>query len=154
VVGRPHGLDGSFHVVRARPELIAATDALTVDGVARAVERRAGTAGRPILRLAGCDTRMDAEALRGEELWAPRAVAGDLDADEYWSEDLEGCAVVDGDRHVGIVERLLAYPSCELLEVRRDEGDGLLVPLVHDAIRGIDVEARVIEVDLAFLGEG
>jgi 16S rRNA processing protein RimM len=152
VVGRPHGLDGSFHVARARPELIAATDALSIGGVSRTIERRAGTAARPILRLEGCRTRSDAEALRGQELWAPRSAAGELDDDEYWSEDLEGCEVVDGDRRVGVVARLLAYPSCELLEVRRDDGV-LLVPLVRDAIRGIDVEARVIEIDLAFLGE-
>jgi len=153
VVGRPHGLDGSFHVVRPRAQLLAAADTLTVAGVARAIERRAGTEERPILRLAGATSRTDAEALRGEELYAPRALAPPLEADEYWTEDLEGCDVVDGERHVGVVKRLLAYPSCDLLEVRREGGADLLVPLVRDAIRGVDVEARVIEVDLAFLGE-
>ena len=29
----------------------------------------------------------------------------------------------------------------------------LLVPMVRDAIRGVDVAARVIDVSLAFLGE-
>jgi 16S rRNA processing protein RimM len=43
---------------------------------------------------------------------------------------------------------MVALPSCEALEV----GD-LLVPLVRDAIRSIDLRARVIDVDLAFLGE-
>ncbi|UGS35851.1 Ribosome maturation factor RimM [Capillimicrobium parvum] len=139
--------------MRPRADLIAAADVLTVAGVARTVERRAGTDARPILRLTGCATRTDAEALRGQDLLAPRSLAAPLEDDEYWPEDLEGCDVVDGDRRVGVVERLLAYPSCELLEVRRDEGGPLLVPMVRDAIRGVDVAARVIEIDLAFLGE-
>ena len=47
-----------------------------------------------------------------------------------------------------------ALPSCEVLEVDRPDGSELLVPLVRDAIRSIDVEARRIDVDLGFLGEG
>ena len=82
----------------------------------------------------------------------PRSAAPALDEDEYWAEDLEGCAVRDGEVAVGVVERLLAYPSCDLLEVRRDD-DLLLVPLVRDAVRSVDVAARVIDIDLAFLGE-
>ncbi len=49
---------------------------------------------------------------------------------------------------VGTVRRMLAYPSCELLEL----DDGPLIPLVRDAIRAVDVEARRIEVDAGFLG--
>jgi 16S rRNA processing protein RimM len=60
---------------------------------------------------------------------------------------------VDGATRVGTVRRLLAYPSCELLEVERDSAALLLVPLVRDAVRAVDVEARRIEVSLAFLGE-
>ena len=52
------------------------------------------------------------------------------------------------------VTRLLALPSCEVLEVARAAGgDALLVPLVSDAVRGVDLERRVIDVDLHFLGE-
>jgi ribosomal 30S subunit maturation factor RimM len=43
---------------------------------------------------------------------------------------------------------MVALPSCEALEV----GDRL-IPLVRDAIRSIDRDARVIDVDLRFLGE-
>jgi ribosomal 30S subunit maturation factor RimM len=46
------------------------------------------------------------------------------------------------------VQRLLTYPSCELLEL----DGGTLIPLVQDAIVAIDAEARRIEVDGRFLG--
>lgn len=153
MVGRPHGLDGSFHVVQARPELLAAVDELTVAGEPRAIVRRAGTPARPILRLEGVGSRTGADALRGSELLVPKVAAGPLGPDEFWAEDLVGCSVVDGAAQVGVVRRLLEYPSCELLEVERAGGGELLVPLVRDAVRSVDVEARVIDVSLAFLRE-
>jgi ribosomal 30S subunit maturation factor RimM len=49
---------------------------------------------------------------------------------------------------------VLELPSCEALEVERADGEGsLLVPIVKDAVRAIDVPGRRIEVDLDFLTE-
>jgi ribosomal 30S subunit maturation factor RimM len=49
---------------------------------------------------------------------------------------------------------LLALPSCELLEVARNDGAAdLLVPLIRDAVRRVDIEHGEIDIDLAFLGE-
>jgi len=64
-VGRPHGLDGSFHVTRPIPDLLAAASTLTLSDREAAIERRAGTPERPIMRVAGVDSREAAEALRG-----------------------------------------------------------------------------------------
>jgi 16S rRNA processing protein RimM len=107
-----------------------------------------------ILRLEGFADRDAAEALRGQDVLVGREHAPVLEQDEWWAEDLEGCAVRDGDRAVGTVVRLLALPSCEVLEVERTQGgDALLVPLVSDAVRLVDLERGEIDVDLAFLGE-
>jgi 16S rRNA processing protein RimM len=152
-VGRPHGLDGSFHVTRPRAALLAMGTSVRVAGAEAEIVRRAGTDERPILRLAGHDDREAAEALRGEELLVHRSAAPPLGDDEWYAEDLEGCAVVDAGAAVGRVRRMLALPSCEVLEVDRDGADDLLVPLVRDAVRWVDVAAGVIDVDLAFLGE-
>jgi 16S rRNA processing protein RimM len=61
--------------------------------------------------------------------------------------------VHDGDRAVGTVRALVELPSCEMLEVDRAEGGELLVPLVTDAVREVDLERRTIDIDLHFLGE-
>jgi 16S rRNA processing protein RimM len=135
-------------VVRPEPDLLSPTIPLRVAGVVRHIVRRAGTDDRPILRLRGLDTREAVEALRGEPLWIDRAAAPPLEDDEYWATDLVGLVVVDGDREVGRVDRVRALPSCEVLEV----GD-LLIPLVGDAVRGVDLAAGRVDVDLAFLGE-
>ncbi len=153
-VGRPHGLDGSFHVTGPRTRLLVLGATVEVDGRRREVVRRAGTDDKPILRLEGVSSREAVEALRGQDLRVDRAEAPSLDEGEFWAEDFVGCAVVDGDRAVGSVKRLLAYPSCEVLEVARDGGgEDLLVPLIDDAVRELDVPGRRIDIDLAFLGE-
>ena len=154
-VGRPHGLDGSFHVTQPRAALLEAGRTLLVGEREDEIVRLAGTDARPIVRLASCSSRTEAEALRGADLRVPRSAAPALEEDEWWPEQLEGCAVVDGEREVGVVRRLLALPSCEVLEVVRPRGAGgdLLVPLIRDAVRAVDVEAKRIDVDLAFLGE-
>jgi 16S rRNA processing protein RimM len=154
VVGRPHGLDGSFHVADPVASLLELGTEIRLGEARREIVRLAGRDDRPILRLEGCDDRDAAEALRGQELFVARAAAPELEEDEWWAADLEGCAVRDGDREVGVVARLLALPSCEVLEVTRaGEAPDLLVPLVRDAVRDVDVDGRVIDVDLQFLGE-
>jgi 16S rRNA processing protein RimM len=153
-VGRPHGLDGSFYVVQGVAELLFEGASVHVDGHDRRIARRAGFDARPIVRLQGCEDRDGAQALRGAEILVARETAPQLDEDEWWARDLEGCTVRDGDRTVGVVARLLALPSCEVLEVERAGGGAaLLVPLIKDAVRGVDIEAREIEIDLRFLGE-
>lgn len=149
-VGRPHGLDGSFHVTRAVAELIAAAETVEVAGRAVRIERRAGTAERPILRLEGCTRRKDAEALRGVTLRVDEALAP-AGEDEYWPHELAGCTVHDGSADVGVVRRMIMLPSCEALEVERPGGEDLLIPLVRDAIRSIDREGKRIDVDMAFV---
>ena len=152
-VGRPHGLDGSFHVTRPDARLLAGAEELWVRGRPLRVERRAGTAERPILRLAGHAGREAAEALRGAGLLVAADRAPALEEGEYWAHELVGCVVVDGERRVGEVRGMLPLPSCEVLELVLPDGSELLVPMIRDAIRSVDVGARRIDVDLSFLGE-
>ena len=93
---------------------------------------------RPLVRLSGLD---DPDPLRG----APLLVEQELAADEWRACDLAGCTVIDR----GVVARVLAGPSCSLLELE----DGSLIPFVADAVRSVDLVARTIVVELEFLGD-
>ena len=132
--------------MRADPSLLSGRTHITIAHRRLAIERRAGTDDRPILRVEGAASRDDAEALRGEPLLVPLEEAPELEADEYWAHDLVGCRVVDGATEVGVVSRLVALPSVEALEVGE-----VLIPMVRDAIRSVDVQARVIDVDMGFV---
>ncbi len=150
-IGRPHGLDGSFHLTGARPQLLELGNVVRVGERDAEIERLAGTDDRPIVRLTLAGTREDLEALRGAEVLVPRSVAPPLEEDEWYASDLEGLRVVDGPTAVGVVTKLLPLPSCEVLEVARPDGRELLVPLVRDAVRTVDLDAGTVDVDLEFL---
>jgi 16S rRNA processing protein RimM len=191
-VGRPHGLDGSFYVTGPRPRLLAVGTRLTIGEWATEVIRRRGTDRRPIVSVQGIEDRAGAEAMRGRQLTVQAADAPRLQEGEWWASDLEGCQVFDGERHVGVVAKLIELPSCEALQVIPPAAGGpagesgslsagesgslsagesgslsagepadatppaaeLLVPMVRDAIRSVDLAARRIEVDMSFLEEG
>jgi 16S rRNA processing protein RimM len=138
-VGKPHGRDGSFYVERPDHDFEVGTE-LSVGGRSRRVEQRGGTDERPLVRLAGVEGREDATALRGESLLVELALV----EGEWLASDLVGCRI-DG---MGEVRRVMAGPSCDVLEL----DDGSLVPLVSDAVRGVDLGARRIEVNRRFLG--
>jgi 16S rRNA processing protein RimM len=134
-VGKPHGLDGSFHVEGPRHALPEGAE-LTVAGRTHRIARRAGTDERPLIRLAGVD---DPRPLRGELL----LVEDELAEDEWLASDLLGCRVPDHGR----VTRVIDAPSCSVLELE----DGTLVPFVSDAIERVDLEAREIRVRPGFV---
>lgn len=152
-VGRPHGLDGGFYVSDPRPRLLAVGVCVEVGEHSLKIERKGGTEQRPLLHLSGIGDRDAAAALGGLEISVSRDQAPSLGEDEWWAHELEGCQVSDGKRLLGTVLRLLELPSCEVLEVGREQDQALLVPLVKDAIRKVDVQRREIEIDLDFLGE-
>lgn len=138
-VGRPHGLDGSFRVTVPDHPLHAGTE-VTVAGDAYRVRSRRGTDAQPIVALKGVTTREAAAALGGELL----LVTDSLGPGEWLADDLVGCRI----EGVGSVERVIASPSCDVLEL----SDGSLIPLIADAVTGVDTEARTLEVDRRFLG--
>lgn len=152
-IGRPHGLDGSFRVTRPRPELLGRGTTLQVGEREAVIERRSGTDERPILRVSGISTPEEVKAFQGQDLLCRRSDAPELPDGKWWPEDLAGLVVRDGGEWVGKVRRMVALPSCEVLEVERDGAPDLMVPMVADAVRSIDVEAGEVDVDLRFMGE-
>jgi len=136
-VGRAHGRDGSFYVDEPRAEFTLGST-VHIAGETHEVLRRSGTDDRPLIKLARLD---DPALVRGEVL----LIDEELEDDEYLVADLVGCEVPG----LGRVERVVDAPSCSLLEVGEE---GHLVPLIGDAVKLVDVERKLIEVDRDFLG--
>jgi 16S rRNA processing protein RimM len=152
-VGRPHGLDGSFHVTRPLERALTLGAVIRVGAEERTIERRAGTERSPILRVSGVADRDAVAALRGAQLALARSHLPSLPEGEWWAHELEGLRVGDGERELGRVTEMIELPTCEALRVRTDEGGELIVPLVAAAIRTVDVPGGRVEVDAGFLRE-
>jgi len=143
-VGRPHGLDGAFVVEQASDDegrwVVGAT--LLVAGEPATIEltRRVGGARRAI--------RLDRPVERGAQLAVPVSELPALEPDSYYAFELVGLEVVDdSDEPLGRVVEVHPGVANDNLEL----DGGVLVPLVEDAIRTIDVDARRIVVRRGFL---
>jgi 16S rRNA processing protein RimM len=142
-VGRPHGIDGAFVVEEASDDLrrFDVGAELLVDGAPARVtlSRHVGGRRRAI--------KLDRVAARGAELTIPRADLAPLPSDSYYVADLVGLDVFDerGTR-VGVVRDVLPGPANDALEL----DTGLLLPLVEDCIREVDVAGRRVLLNPGF----
>ena len=142
-VGKPHSLDGSFRVDGAVDwHAYAKGSRILVGGVERQIVARSGDDLRPILRLAGIDSRTAIEALRGQPLEVPTELVPEPEEDAFWVFDLVGCEVEMDGRVLGAVREVLERPANDVLVVEVPDGDDLLVPFTRDAVPHVDIPAR------------
>jgi 16S rRNA processing protein RimM len=156
-LGRPHGVRGELPLRPYNPdgEGLAGTTLPATVRLVRQQESREVTlvAARPanqtwLVRFEGVESREQAAALTNFELWLPRSALSALESDQFYVQDLLGCEVVDADGRVrGTVKSSFWNGAQDVLTVQGPEGE-LLVPAVPEFIRGVDLEARRVIVDL------
>ena len=103
---------------------------------------------RPILGFEGVGTVEAAEGLAGAELRIPESDLQPLPEGRYYLHQLVGCRVdtTDG-ATIGAVTRVDGGAGAAVLAVAGAQGE-VLVPLAQEICVGIDVEARVIRVQM------
>ena len=102
---------------------------------------------RVVLKFAGYDSIESAEKLRDAEICVPETDAVELEEDEYYDFELEGCRVetLDGEP-VGTVRELMRTGGTELLVVDGEERE-YLVPFAESICVEVDVENKSIRID-------
>ena len=122
-----------------------------------------GKDGRPALTLTGgraakggvvaraeeIETREQAEAARGLDLYIPRAALPELqDDDEFYIADLVGLEVVspDGER-LGRVRSVRDFGAGDLLEIEPVAGESWWLPFTREAVPEVSIaERRIVAV--------
>jgi 16S rRNA processing protein RimM len=143
-LGRPHGLDGHIGLYVDEDDLVhfEPGKSIFVDGQQFEVAsiRRADRGHH--LRLVGVDSRVAAEAIRGNDVIATeRRELGD---DEYWPEDLIGLEARDADgNRVGEVAGLVTGGAQDRLVVDA-AGGRFEVPFVAALVPAVDVAAGFV----------
>jgi 16S rRNA processing protein RimM len=101
------------------------------------------------LHFAGVDSRNDAEKLKGVQLVIDAADRRVLTDGEWWPEDLVGCSGVDlSGIPVGEVVEVIFGGSQDRLVIVRSDGKRAEVPFVEALVPGVDIDARVVTLDL------
>ncbi|HEX3809143.1 MAG TPA: ribosome maturation factor RimM [Rhizomicrobium sp.] len=101
---------------------------------------RAGKGDEAVAALEGVGDRSAAEALKGTELFVSRAALPDADEEEFYHADLVGLRVEDGEgRVLGEVSAVHNYGAGDVVEIRRPDGDSLLIPFTREIVPEIHI---------------
>jgi len=145
-----HGVRGELKVqpLTDFPERFDPGESFWLDGAERTIERSRWQKGTVVLKVAGLDTRDQAEALRGHELQI--AEPEDLPEDEgvYYQHDIVGLKVEDtAGEALGRVTDVLGTGANDVFVVRGPRGE-ILLPAVEDVVREVDIAGGRLVVEL------
>ena len=100
-------------------------------------------------RLSGIETKEQADALKGQRLYAPRDRLPQLPDDEFYHADLIGLLVIDtGGKTLGKITAVHDHGAGDLLEIT---GPGIsgsaMLPFTQEAVPTVDLTAGRIIAD-------
>jgi 16S rRNA processing protein RimM len=115
-----------------------------------------------VLKLSGCESIGDAEALAGQQVMVPATAMPALEPDTFFVGDLVGCAFFDGATQVGTIMdvefamgpdgRTRLEDAAPLLSVSlshaAEGADPVLVPFVRAWLESVDVARRRVVMHL------
>ena len=141
-VGRPHGIDGAFFVEQPSDDdrwwKTGATFLAAGEPVEVVAHRR--SSGRPVVKL-------DRPVERGTWLEVESSQLPPTEEDEYYAFQLVGLAVEEENgRVLGSVKAVTPGVANDVLEL----DSGILLPMVEDCVRAIDLDAGRILVAEGF----
>ncbi|MBE8954289.1 MAG: 16S rRNA processing protein RimM [Quinella sp. 2Q5] len=141
-VGAPRGLDGTVRIIELT-DFDGRFDNLSeicVGGKNFSVEDVKHIGGQLFIKFVGIDDRDAARTLTNKFLMVDRSQAAPLDDGEYYTFDIIGCEIFDGDTKLGTVTDVLKTGSNDVFEV-----DGkILIPALKSVVRSIDIAAKKI----------
>ena len=138
------GLKGEVKVktFTQSPDKIGAYGVLQAkDGRKFAVLRvRAAKENETVVALEGVMNRNAAEALKGLELFVSRVALPEAGTDEFYHADLVGLRAEDSEgRTLGKVSAIHNYGAGDVIEIKRDDGDSLLLPFTREIVPEIHI---------------
>lgn len=89
-----------------------------------------------------------AEKYKNQILYAEREALGELPDGVYYITDLLGCKVVDDDsgEEIGILDDIFNNGGSDIYDVKKKDAKHLLLPVIDDVVKNIDIEERIIHV--------
>ena len=143
-LGKVRGLDGSIKIIPLT-DFDGRFDGLKevfVGGKLMKIFRVTHIGDEIFAKFEGVDNRETARTLTNKMLTVPRSQAAPLDDDEFYTFDIIGCEVFDGDKKIGTVTDVLKTGSNDVFQV---QGAGeILIPALKSVIKKIDIAAKKI----------
>ncbi|HVV28576.1 MAG TPA: ribosome maturation factor RimM [Rhizomicrobium sp.] len=108
---------------------------------------RATKPGEAVIAFQGITGRNAAEALKGTELFVPRAALPEPGEEEFYHADLIGLEARDGEgRVLGKVSAIHNYGAGDVIVLLRPDGDDVLMAFTRETVPVIDIAGGFIVV--------
>jgi len=150
-----HGIHGELRVNPAcdSPEFVTAFGVLYLDPEGRRpVKVLSARTNKNIvlLQLEGVASIEAAQALGRKTLFFRRAEAR-LEEGQFFIAELLGCAVFDAADpalRYGVISDVSQTGANDVWHIRTDDGREILIPVIDDVVKAVDVEAGRIEITM------
>jgi 16S rRNA processing protein RimM len=141
----PVGLRGEVKIYpySENAERFAPGAELSVDGTLMSIEGSRFVKSLPIVKLAGVESRDEAEALRGLPLFTDALTLAPLPEGEWYVRDLIGCDVLDeAGECLGMIADVRQNGAQDLYEIATQDGRTFLLPAVEAFVLNVDPAAK------------
>lgn len=153
-IGAPHGIKGDVRLmVYGDPESLETYgQILTSDGKSLKINRIRIQAKGVVAKFRGINSRNEAEAIKGLDLFVKREALLEPKKDEYYISDLIGCMVTDKtNREIGKIIAVPNFGAGDILEILPNEkkaNQSFFVTFTKQNVPHIDLESRQVTIIL------
>ncbi len=144
-----HGLRGDLKVMPwcDDPSVFHELEYVIIDNKEYVIEKSALHKNAVLLKLEGINHINDAEKYRGKILFVPREDLGELPEGTYYICDLLGCSVeTDEGILLGKISDIIKTGSNDVYVVENDAKKQVLIPVIDEVIKSVDIENKRIVV--------
>lgn len=145
-LGKVRGLDGALKIIPLT-DFEGRFDDLQevfVGGNLRQIEYVFHVGDEVFVKFKGVNQREAARTLTNKILSVPRSQAAPLDEGEFYTFDIIGCEVFDGEEKIGVVTEVLKTGSNDVFQVEDAEGKEILIPALKSVVKEINVADKKI----------
>lgn len=152
-VGKVRGVDGTLKIIPLTDFEGRFDDLqeIEVGGKMFQIEKVQHIGGEIFIKFQNIDSREVGKTLTNKFLTVSRKDAAPLEDGEFYTFDIIGCEVFDGDKYFGKVENVLKTGSNDVFQVVGETE--ILIPALKSVIKKIDVADKKIAVDSSKLEE-
>jgi len=154
---KPHGVNGELKFEPYLPDeadpggisngLVKSAPGYEEQEIAIASGRIAGRLW--LLRPDGVNSPDEAADFTNREFWIKRSQLAPLPEGQYFSQDIMGSGVFDeDDNEIGVVDDVIQTGANDVWQIARTGGGEVLIPVIPEVVRNVDIENRKIVVRL------
>lgn len=112
------------------------------------VEASSAGGKRLLVKFAGIDDRNSAEILKGLLLLIPESEVAPLPQGRYYHWQLEGLDIWEKGVNLGKLKNVQENAANDLFIVEKNGGGSFMIPASKEIVKKIDLERRIMEVEL------